>query len=191
MTSAAGAARDFGRVLQAGRKAARAMWTRTRSPQVRGANETILEADAKRLAEWREWLKRAVRHPEIASDATPVCGAWQLQFMVHNFAPAVQKVIVEEFRAEAARPTTRLKRSLTVPVATPGRNLRLRVAGTGQVAISHVVLTNGVELLRLRIRLRTPKIILGKRAPTHGMPELAIEGDEHALLLDFARIRRG
>ena len=183
--AATGAARDFARALQTGRKAARAMWTRTRSAQVRGANETILEADAKRLAEWRAWLKRAVRQPEISWEATPVCGAWQLQFMVHNFAPAVQKVVVEqqqpdgtwretagrhtiEFRSYAARPRTKLKREFIVPVDSPAAELRITVHGVGQVAVSHLVLTNGPTISQTKnFRAKT---LLGQRAPATGFP---------------------
>jgi hypothetical protein len=145
----------------------------------------VLEADEQRLAEWSGWLKRAARQPEIAWQATPVCGAWQLQFMVHNFAPAVQKVVVEqqaadgmwrelasrftiEFRAFAARPRTKIKREFTVPVDSPGAKLRIAVRGVGQVAISHVVPTNGVENRRSRdFRL---KKTLGRRAPAQGFP---------------------
>ncbi len=204
MTLATELAGEFARALETGRTAARAMWVRTRDPQVRGQNEAMLEADAKRLAGWRSWLKQAARQPEMAWLATPVCGAWQLQFMVHNFAPAVQKVVVEqqredgswrelasrftiEFRAYAARPNTRIKREFTVPVTTeswstgdPAREkmrgevaappilppLRIAVRGVGQVAISHVVLTNGVEI-RWAAGFRQKKI-LGQRAPKRG-----------------------
>jgi hypothetical protein len=185
MTIAVQSARKFARVLQAGRKAAGGMWTRTRNPESQGQNEMMLAADAQRLAEWRGWLKLAVRQPLLAWQATPVCGAWQLQFMVHNFAPAVQKVVVEqqaadgswrelagrftiEFRAAAARPRTKLKRKLTVPVDAPDVRLRIAVRGVGQVAISHVSLANGVES-RLAAGLRGKKI-LGRRAPVRGWP---------------------
>jgi hypothetical protein len=148
--------------------------------------------------------------------ATPVCGAWQLQFMVHNFAPAVQKVVVEqqaddgswrelasrftiEFRAYAARPHTRIKREFTVPVemgpnmrgsavairalckttrrheamadkeGTPPPGLRIAVRGVGQVAISHVQLTNGVETWQAHRNARR-LIKLGQPAPRRGLP---------------------
>jgi hypothetical protein len=100
MTKSGGTAAGFARALRAGRQAARAMWTRTRDPQVRGANELMLDADEARLREWRRWLKRAARQPLLAGQATPVCGAWQLQFMVHNFSPAVQRVVVEQQAAD-------------------------------------------------------------------------------------------
>ena len=185
-------ARLFARALKAGWLAARAMWVRTRDPLAQGQNEAMLEADGKRLALWRDWLKRAARQPELAWQATPVCGVWQLQFMVHNFAPAVQKVIVEqedasgawrelagrftiEFRAFAARPYTKIKREFTVPVDSPDRKLRIAVRGVGQVAISHVALTNGVETRR-SVAFRRQKII-GHCTPQRGFPNFTAKLD--------------
>ena len=180
-------ARQFALQLRSGQQAARVMWGRTRDPQVRGQNEAMLESDEKRLAEWRSWLRQATRQPETVWQSTPVCGAWQLQFMVHNFAPAVQKVVVEqqqadgawrelvsrftiEFRAFAARPATKIKREFTVPVVSPDDKLRIAVHGVGQVAISHVLLTNGVENRRVA-HFRNQKIF-GRRAPNQGLPNL-------------------
>ena len=51
----------------------------------------MLDRDTERLREWTRWLRKAARNPELIWQATPVCGAWQLMFTVHNFAPAVQK----------------------------------------------------------------------------------------------------
>ena len=213
-------AAEFAQALRAGRTAARAMWARTRDRQVRGPNEEMLEADERRLAEWRAWLKRAAKRPAIANDATPVCGGWQLQFMVHNFAPAVQKVIVEqqaadgawrelagrftiEFRAQAARPASKIKREFTVPVegdfrrdsavakaradrqSPPPTNLRIAVRGVGQVAISHVTLTNGVETRAMRPPGR--KKILGRKAPGRGFPLFDLERNAAEWRVKFGR----
>jgi hypothetical protein len=147
----------------------------------------MLEADARRLADWITWLKLAQKNPERVAQSTPVCGAWQMQFMVHNFSPAAQKVIVEqqepdgtwrelasrhtiEFRAYAARPRTKIQREFTVPLDSAGPKLRIAVRGVGRVAISHVTLTNGVEIRRERNFRR--KKILGHPAPQHGLPDL-------------------
>lgn len=181
------AARGFALALKAGRKAARAMWTRTRDPEARGQNEAMLDADAVRLATWLDWLKRAAKKRELLRQATPVCGAWQLQFMVHNFAPARQKMLVEqqepdgfwrelagcytqEFRAQAARPRSKLKREFTVPVESPAQPLRVSLRGIGLVAVSHAVLTNGVETNRSRGYHHKHR--LGRRAPTRGFPKI-------------------
>ncbi len=178
-------AADFGRMLKAGRKAARAMWARTRDPQVCGQNERMLDADEKRLTAWRDWLQQAAGNPGLIAQATPVCGAWQLQFWVHSIAPAGQKIVVEqrqpdgswrelaarftiEFRAAAARPATKLKREFTVPVDSPEAVLRIAVRGVGQVAISQVQVTDGVQ--SRRARTWTLKKVLGRKAPTRGLP---------------------
>ena len=177
----------FLRALRAGRKAAQTMWRRSRDPQIRGQNEAVLDHDEKRLAGWRDWLKRAARAPAIVAGSTPVCGAWQLQFMVHNFAPAVQQVVVEqqaddgawrelaarftiEFRAAAARPRTKIKREFTVPVDSRDAKLRIAVRGIGQVAISHVALTNGTETRRT-IDFQLKKT-LGRPAAVRGFPAI-------------------
>jgi hypothetical protein len=176
----------FASDLRAGRRAARAMWVRTRDPGARGQNERILEADEERLRSWVAWLRRAARRrAETIRQATPVCGAWQLQFVVHNPAPAAQLVVVEqqdangrwselarrftiEFRAAAARPVTKIRHEFTVPVAGPDARLRIAVRGVGQVAISHAALTDGV--VTRRSRDFHAKRMLGKKAPSRGLP---------------------
>jgi len=129
------------------------MWRRTRDPQAQGQNEMILAADAGRLREWKKWLARAAQQPDFVWEATPVCGIWQVQFTVHNFAPALQKVVLEqqrpdgtwrevharfaiEFRARAAQPRTSIRREFSAPVDSAALPLRVTVRGIGQVAIS-------------------------------------------------------
>ncbi len=180
-------AREFRRARVRGRSAARAMWRRTRNPAVIGQNEQLLIADGDRLAAWLRWLKTAAKNPARAADASPVAGAWQLQFVVHNFAPAVQKIVVEqldtdgqwrelasrftiEFRAHAARRRTKLKREFTAPVAAPDTPLRIAIRGVGRVSVSHVSLTDGI-IIRRAINY-TQKKSLGVNAPNRGFPEL-------------------
>jgi hypothetical protein len=192
MASALTAANAFARALQAGRKAATVMSTRTREHDSRGQNALLLDNDLRRLDEWRRWLKTARRQPETIHQATPVCGAWQLRLRVHNFAPAAQKIIVEqqeadgcwteilsrhtiEFRAHAARPRTRIVRELSTPVSGSSAKLRLRIAGVGQVRFSHVILTDGVER-HLALRPRRFKL-LGCKPITRGLPDLQNSGE--------------
>ena len=200
MTSSEEAARAFGREINAGRKAARIMWARSRDRNVRGSNEFILDADERRLGEWRAWLKRARKQLGLVQSATPVCGAWQLQFMVHNFAPAGQKVVVEqqqpdgswcelagrftmEFRAAAARPTSKLKREFTVPVDAADAKLRIALRGVGQVAISNAQLTDGVATRIVRPLWK--RKILGRRAPRLGWPAYDLTLNAAELVLRF------
>ena len=161
------------------------MWARTRDPQACGQNEMMLDADKQCLANWRDWLQRASTKISIAHESTPFCGSWQLQFWVINFAPAVQKVIVEqqqldgtwretairytiEFRAKTARPTAKIRREFSVPVDSPKAPLRIAVRGVGQVMISHLALTDGVTTRRA-INW-SQKTIVGVPAPDRGFP---------------------
>ncbi|MFA5057387.1 MAG: hypothetical protein WC485_04695, partial [Opitutaceae bacterium] len=204
----------FAAAIRAGRTAARAMWKRSRNPQEHGPNERMIERDAARLRAWERWLQRASRDPGIVWQATPVCGAWQLQFTVHNFAPALQKVAVEqqrtdgswtvlhelpliEFRADAARPRTKITRecSVPIPVAGPGSgtpatgSLRLAVRGVGQVAISRVVLTNGVTTLCPAGWPPVEKKIFGRPAPPRGFPVAAMSQTGSIPLVFLPRLR--
>lgn len=177
----------FARELRAGRKAAVAMWTRTRERDQLNQNLALLEGDSQRLHAWCSLLKEVIQEPEFARGPTAVCGAWQMSARVHNFAPAVQKVIVEqeevdgrwteifsrhtiEFRAHAARPRARIVRELSVPVSCPSVRLRLRIAGVGQVRLSNVILTDGVAK---HTALRPRKLkLLGRKPTTSGLPDL-------------------
>ena len=179
-------ARDFVQAIKGGSRAARTMWRRTRLPADNAQNDLLLAADARRLADWRRWLAQAKRQPRLVTGASTVAGAWQLQFDVHNFAPAVTRLIVEEcgadgvwreiasrytieFRASAARPHARIRREFTVPVTDRASSLRLRVGGVGAVGISHVTLTDGcVHLTDQRFRAMRR---LGRRAPSRGLPD--------------------
>lgn len=195
----------FAVALRSGRTAARAMWRRTRDPQAHGHNEMILAADEARLAEWREWLIRAAAEPDLVWKTTPLCGAWQLQFTVHNVAPALQKVVVEqqqpngdwrdlharftvEFRARAAQPRTKLRREFSTPIEDPSLPLRIAVRGLGQVVISHVALTNGVRTVIPQSG--TPGKTLGKPAPRKGFPRFSLTENEAERPLRFSREQR-
>ncbi len=193
----------FAHYLRTGRAAARAMWNRSRDPHQRGPNEVMVAADAERLRHWRRWLQHAASHPAIAWQSTPLCGAWQLQFIVHNFAPALQQVVVEqrqpdgswrirhglytiEFRAFAARPRTRIRREISVPIDDPRAPLRLAVRGVGQVAISHIELTDGVIRQHARGWPRARRKILGRPAPPRGFPAMDFEKNAGAVIVVFA-----
>jgi hypothetical protein len=124
---------------------------------------------------------------------------------VQNFAPALQKVVVEalqvdgswralhsrhtiEFRAEAAQPHANITHPFSVPVDSAADVLRISVHGLGQVAIQDVVLSNGVTVLKVQgLKKRT---ILGRKAPRSGFPDPAappVDGAE--LTLGFRAVR--
>ena len=96
VTNARAASDTFAAQIDAARSAARVMWTRTRSPRARSPHEDILDRDATRLADWQRWLDTVTTNPAHCLDASPVHGRWQLTFIVHNHAPALQKILVEQ-----------------------------------------------------------------------------------------------
>jgi hypothetical protein len=113
----------------------------------------------------------------------------------------VQKVVVEhqaatgawqeiasrytiEFRSKAARPVSKLRREFTAPAAGPNCKLRLRIAGVGQVAVSHIALTDGANVLHPKPLIA--KKVLGVPAPTHGFPIPSDDDERSVLLLDFS-----
>ena len=200
----------FASAIEDGRAAARAMWGRSRDRRVRGPNEVMVRRDKERLREWKEWLKCANHDPMLIWRATPVCGAWQLLFTVHNFAPAMQKVVVEqqqldgtwttlhglhtiEFRAFAAKPRTGIRREFSVPIplaasdrpAATDNRLRLSVWGLGQVAISDARLTNGVATCHPRGWPSARKMALGKPPSFKGFPDLDWTKNQGSTILTF------
>ena len=194
----------FDRQLDAGIDAARAMWALSRNPKRRSQNEVILRADRRRLARLRHWLAGVERRPLRARSASPVVGAWQLDFVVHNFAPALQRVVVEqrdasgkwlelrgrytiEFRAMAARPRTRIQRTFSVPV-DPGAagcgGVRLSLRGLGQVAISHVELSDGVAVVHPRHWPQREHRVLGTPS-VRRFPLIDMTRNQEDVVLEF------
>jgi hypothetical protein len=186
-------AAEFGTLLARGRRAARAMWLRTRDTRRAGPNEDMVGADAARLRSWRAWL-RGCRPPGTGAwDASPVAGAWQLLFTARNFEPALQRVVVErrtpeggwreiagtfliEFLARSARPRSTASHRVSLPVAWEGPPsrppaLRIAVRGFGRVAVGAAVFTNGPARLSLSLE-GAREAVLGRRAPASGFPEL-------------------
>lgn len=191
---------DFRSALKSGRKACRAMWERTRGAGIQGQNDRILAQDGERLEKWQEWLRVAADNNELLRTASPVCGAWQLHFWVHNHSPAVQKVFVEEqledgnwkelasrytheFRNYAALPKTKIRRDFSVPVDGVYKPLRIAIRGVGQVAISHIELTDGVTTKHpVNWRETQP---LGRPCTTAGWPDFDMQRNEDSLNLEF------
>jgi hypothetical protein len=191
----------FAQACKEGLQSARAMWRRTRLG-TRGQNEILVELDQHRRAAWQGWLRKLLRQRNLVNGPNPMCGSWQLNLRVHNFAPAVQKVIVEqrnadgtwlelvgrytiEFRGHAARAKTRLWRELSVPVANGDAVLRIRIDGVGQVQLSHVTLTNGT--IRKHLQAAPIRKRLGRRAPAGGFPAMT-STDEKASIWELPRV---
>ncbi len=191
----------FAHTCKQGLHSARAMWRRTRHAS-RGQNEFLVQLDQRRLAAWLGWLRKLARQRDLVYGPNPMGGIWQLNLRVHNFAPAVQKVIVEqrnadgsweelvgrytiEFRGQAARAKTKLWRELSVPVASSDAVLRIRIGGVGQVQLSHTTLTNGTMHKRLQASSKRKR--LGIRAPTRGFPVMT-STDEKTSVWELPRV---
>jgi hypothetical protein len=201
-------ARQFAASVAAGRGAARDLWRLTRDRRVRGPNERMVGDDAGRLRALRRWIAGCAADPARLASPSPVCGAWQLRFDVLLAEPALQMVVVEgrqadgswkdiygrmtiEFRAEAARPRSAIRREFSVPVAGPEAGLRVAVRGLGRVAIANVELTDGVDALRPRGWPAARRVSIGPPAPTAGFPELDWSRNSGSVALEFAKKRGG
>jgi hypothetical protein len=144
-----------------------------------------------------------MRSPALAWQSSPVVGTWQLLATIKNFAPALQKVVVEqkgpggtwadvdglfmiEFRARSARPRAYITHQLSVPISwsgppAPMPALRIAVRGFGQVAVSNIRLTNGVTTHTTRRR----KSVLGQNAPRTGFPVFDFQANRGELPIKF------
>ncbi len=189
--------------VKLGAKAARAMWGRTRQPQLPNQNLALLAQDRARLKAWRNWLRSARRNPSHVLSSSVFAGRWNLQLTVHNVRPAVQRVVVQqqaengiwgdlggrftiEFRTKAARPQSRLVREWSVPVEDPHRPLRISVRGVGEVKLSHVQLTDGrTTLPNLTWPVRRHQS-LGIPATTNGWVQYDSSVDRDVVALAFA-----
>jgi hypothetical protein len=202
-----GHATEFAATVRAGRRAARQLWALTRDPKVRGPNERIVEKDAEKLAALRRWIVRVAADPAVLMTASPVCGAWQLRFDVLLTRPALQRIVVEcrapdgswqilhsrmalEFRAEAARPRTDIRREFSVPVPGPHAVLRIAVRGLGRLTIAQVDLTDGISVLHPAAWSAATRKTLGREAPRRGLPVLDWERNAGAVALDFSAKKR-
>lgn len=183
------AAAAFADAWRHGRTAARRMWRRTRDVSILSPNERMLLEDHARLTSWRSWLRKCLRNPAAAWTRSVMAGAWQLQVVVVNHAPAAQRVVIEqrepdgswreiasrhtiEFRTQAARPRANVRRSLVVGLDSPNPTLRLSVAGVGDVIITRIELTNGVQTLRPMNWGSRERRMLGNPAPRSGVPKI-------------------
>jgi hypothetical protein len=119
---------------------------------------------------------------------------------VHNHAPALQKILVEqqsadgawttlaerftiEFLAKAARPHASIRREFSVPVDTPARPLRIALRGIGEITVSHVRLTEGVITLAPRDWPVREHRTLGTPASRSGFPDLHLASNRDAVEL--------
>jgi hypothetical protein len=199
-----GHADQFVQSIASGGRAARELWRLTRDRRSRGPNERMAEGDAIRLREFRLWVRRCAAKPGLLATASPVCGAWQLLFDVVLSEPALQRVVVEargadgawrllhgrmtiEFRANAARPRTSIRREFSAPVARPDEALRIGVRGIGRVGVANVELTDGITSMRPMGWPAARQRVIGLAPPRDGLPRLDWDINTGAVALNFRR----
>jgi len=193
---------DFTQLLAGAREDAAALWAQTRHPGETSANEKIVQADEIKLQAWRAWLAAVRDDPTRIGSASPIVGEWQLRLTVHSVRPNANMVVIQqqhppdewcdlrhrhtiEFRSRAARRQSRLKRAWSVPLADPHLPLRIALRGLGEVEISRVFLTNGVETLCNQSWPRGQRWHLGHEAPPRGWVDLNWTQNQDAVALDF------
>ncbi|HEU5081224.1 MAG TPA: family 20 glycosylhydrolase [Opitutaceae bacterium] len=180
-----GASRAFEQRIARGRVAAEVMWKLSRGARSASKNGAILARDAERNATWREWLAAAKADSAAIWTASPVFGAWQIRAKIVNFAPALQRVSIEEqtteggwrelaarytieFQAATAAKRANIVRDFVVSVANPALPLRIVLRGLGEVKVRDIELTNGV----VRLKHVRSAFKLGQPAPSRGLPEI-------------------
>lgn len=192
----------FANALPAGRSAAQMMWRRSRDQRTRGPNEAMLRRDRERWRAWCRWLRRVREQPDLVWRDTPVAGSWQLQFTLHNFAPALQQVSLEqwsstgswrtlhtfstiEFRTFAARPRTSIRREYSVPVDLPPHSAIAKSGNPGGFGVRLRFTVRGVgqvEVARVVLTdgftsLRSMRgrdlVVIGRPAPRRGFPQVS------------------
>ncbi|MCS6244603.1 MAG: family 20 glycosylhydrolase [Opitutus sp.] len=185
----------FADSLSHAREDARLLWTTSRSADTFASspNARLLAVDEAQLLALRAWFDACGGQLAHVFRASPVCGRWTLRFILHHFAPAHQKVVIEqqspdgtwrelhsrvliEFRGQSAQVNTpKLRFEFACPVENPDAPLRIASRCLGEFAVSHIELTDGVDTRRMR----KPEIIHGRDA--RATPEHQSHGrDAHA-----------
>lgn len=174
----------FAAALESAELAAAEMWNLSRVPSEQAPNLRQLQGDQNRLNDWINWLTMAEHSPEIVGQKSPFGGEWNFYCIVHTLRPALQQIVIQaqdvaghwhdqheryliEFRTKAARPRANIRHWLSIPVDSPQTPLRLVCRGIGQLAVSDVHLSNGIDELRPVIKpaRKSRRTVLGQREP--------------------------
>lgn len=151
--------------MQIAETAAQQMWLASRRAAQPNPNLEILRADRRRLERLIRWWTHVGTNPARIAQASVVAGRWMLRALVHTTRPNLQAVVVQicdhddtwtdlhqryliEFRSSAAKPSTRIRHWLSVPLRDRTLRVRFALRGLGEFALGDVHLTDGVQEFR-------------------------------------------
>ena len=194
----------FADSINQAREDARQMWIASRPADTfaPSPNARLLAADEAQLIALRGWFENCRDQFAHVFRASPVCGRWTLRFTLHHFAPAHQKVVIEqqstdgtwrelhsrvliEFRGQSAQVNTpKLRFEFACPVENPDVPLRITSRCLGEFAVSHIELTDGFSTRRHR-PLQTHHR-LGTPAPASGWPKIDWLTNTGEIMLQFS-----
>jgi len=191
LTRQLNAAKQFEQDWRNGHAAALKMWKLTRSPNSAAPNLQLLAADRAQLKTWQQWLKARIKTPGNIVSANPLLSEWLLTYSVWNCAPAVQKVMVDqwingewrsikschtiEFLSRGAAPRSTIQYHHSAPLNWNGTDtlkIRVRVGGVGTVKLSNLRITNGIHTHQVTPQNRW--LTFGT-PPSRGWPKLNAE----------------
>ena len=154
----------FHKEWRKGHRAALQMWRTSRHPSATAPNLLLLDRDQVQLKTWSAWLRQCLIKPEHVMTANPVVADWLLSFSVWNFAPAVQRIVIEqkmgdiwqaikschtiEFQGRGASRESSIKHFYAAPVSGSSDHppsVRLTIGGVGRVKISMLKITDGIN----------------------------------------------
>lgn len=175
---------DFAESQCLAKPAAEEIWNLSRTPNQSSPNAQQLKQDEENLQKWRLWLEEVSRNLPHLLTASPFGGKWQFYCIVHTVRPALQQIIIQlqeedgnwrdlhqryliEFRTKAAKPQATVRHWLSFPVDAPTDNIRLVSRGLGELALSDIHLSNGIQELRPQIKpnRKSKRIKLGQKKP--------------------------
>lgn len=183
----------FQKSWREGRQAAHTMWRLTRHAKATPPNLELMNRDRIQLASWTDWLRDCLDQPAHVLSTNVVVAENLLSFTVWNFAPAVQRIVIEqatgdswqvvkschtiEFMSSGASARSSLKHIYAAPISgsiDKPPSLRIAIGGVGRVRISNLRLTNGITAWKYD--MAQTWIELGQNT-TKGWPQL----DRHSV----------
>jgi len=164
--------------------AAEDMWNLSRKPDPQSPNSQQVIHDQAKTKQWRRWLEAASQDSQHLLSSSPFGGKWQFYCIVHTIRPALQKIVIQqqaeaggwhdsheryliEFRTKAAKPRINIRHWLSFPLNSPCDRFRLVSRGIGELSLSDIHLSDGLQEIRPQIKpaRKSKRISLGRKQP--------------------------